>query len=98
MPLATCCEPVECEPLVPFQERTIVTLSIRCAISGNFSQMNVPGTLVLMGFQMPRISAGASGLGSNVSNWLGPPARNKKIHETSRRPLTVPPRAEIAAG
>ena len=90
MPLATCCEAVACEPLFPCQERTMATLSIRVAIKGIFSQITVPGTLVLIGFHSPRISAGALGLGSNVSKWLAPPARKIKMHEISRFPLFKP--------
>src|SRR5690349_8547881 len=33
----------------------------------------MPGTAVWMGRNGPLISLGASGLGSQVSNWLGPP-------------------------
>ena len=36
----------------------------------------------------PRISPGASGLGSHVSMWLGPPESQKRITEVLR---TVPP-------
>lgn len=61
----------------------MATLSIRCAIKGSFSQICVPGTFVAVGFQRPRISTGASGFGSKVSNWLGPPARNKKMQDIS---------------
>ena len=39
----------------------------------------MPGTLVLIGLNGPRISAGASGLGSNVSCCGGPPDRNSII-------------------
>src|SRR5436305_325181 len=35
--------------------------------------MRVPGTLVAIGLNGPATSAGASGLGSNVSSWGGPP-------------------------
>jgi len=44
--------------------RMSVTLSMNCACSGNDSQMNVPGTLVAIGLNGPRISAGAAGFGS----------------------------------
>ena len=42
--------------------------------------MCMPGTLVAMGLKGPRTSAGASGLGSQVSIWLGPPTQ--KQHDT----------------
>src|SRR4051812_7165218 len=37
------------------------------------SLMRMPGTAVAIGLYGPRISAGASGLRSQVSRWLGPP-------------------------
>src|SRR5690242_8150896 len=39
----------------------------------------MPGTLVLIALYGPRTSAGASGFGSKVSSWLGPPTRNRKM-------------------
>src|SRR5713101_946300 len=39
----------------------------------------MPGTLVLMGLNSPRILEGASGLGSQMSMWLGPPCRNSMM-------------------
>src|SRR5712692_2270002 len=39
----------------------------------------MPGTLVLIGLNSPRMLAGASGLGSQMSMWLGPPCRNSMI-------------------
>ena len=39
------------------------------------SLMCVPGILVLIGLNSPRMFAGASGLGSQMSMWLGPPCR-----------------------
>ena len=39
----------------------------------------VPGTAVGIVWKEPRISDGASGLGSKVSRWLGPPDMNRKI-------------------
>src|SRR5258707_1104914 len=49
----------------------------------------MPGALVAIGWNGPRISAGALGLGSQVSIWLGPPTRNSMIQLTSRS-LTAP--------
>ena len=43
------------------------------------SLMCVPGILVLMGLNSPRMLAGASGFGSQMSMWLGPPCRNTMI-------------------
>ena len=42
-------------------------LSIILAISGKCSPMSMPGTLVLIGLNSPRISAGASGFRSHMS-------------------------------
>ena len=43
------------------------------------------GTAVEIGENSPRISTGASGLGSQVSNWLGPPRIQRMITELARR-------------
>src|SRR5262245_2660119 len=45
--------------------------------------MSRPGTLVRMGLKGPRTSAGASGLRSKVSRWLGPPLAQKRMTEKS---------------
>ena len=37
-----------------------------------------------VGANGPRTPLGASGFRSNVSNWLGPPNRNKKIADFAR--------------
>jgi hypothetical protein len=42
-------------------ERTIENLSVSRACFGNSSVTSMPGTRDLIGFQMPRYSAGASG-------------------------------------
>src|SRR5690348_383788 len=39
----------------------------------------MPETLVLMGLNSPRTLVGASGLGSQISMWLGPPCKNTRI-------------------
>ena len=54
-------------------ERSTVTLSITLARWGSPSQTSMPGTFERIDPSSPRISAGASGLGSNVSSWLGEP-------------------------
>ncbi len=41
----------------------------------------VPGTFVEMGWNVPRISFGASGFKSHMSMWLGPPSSMKKIQD-----------------
>src|SRR5437879_5625488 len=40
----------------------------------------VPVTLVRIGLNGPRTSAGASGFRSHISSWLGPPSRKIKMH------------------
>ena len=60
-------------------ERTIASLSQMVAMRGNSSQICMPGTLVLMGLNSPRISTGASGFGSKVSCWGGPPCNQRNI-------------------
>src|SRR5687768_935545 len=41
----------------------------------------MPGTLVLIAPNSPRISCGVSGFGSNVSIWLGPPPIQRRMQE-----------------
>src|ERR1035438_8447008 len=60
-------------------ERISVALSRCCAIIGMCSPMNVPGMLVLMGLNSPRMLAGASGFGSQISICEGPPCRKIMI-------------------
>src|SRR5205823_174856 len=43
----------------------------------------MPGTAVWIGRNGPRYSIGAAGLGSKVSNWLGPPHIQKRMTEVS---------------
>ena len=60
-------------------ERMSVALSKALAIIGMCSPMCVPGILVGIGLKSPRILAGASGLGSQMSMWLGPPCKKTMI-------------------
>src|SRR5271170_1956308 len=60
-------------------ERMSVALLMAEAIIGMVSLMFVPGILVLIGLNSPRILRGASGLGSQISMWLGPPCRKTMI-------------------
>ena len=50
----------------------------------------MPGTLVLIGLNGPRISAGAFGFMSQVSSWDGPPTRNSMMQLTSLAVSTAP--------
>jgi hypothetical protein len=54
-----------------------------------------PGTEVAMGLKVPRISIGASGFGSNVSRWLGPPNRSSSTTEVARCPGLAAPRDDV---
>ena len=63
--------------------RTSENLSACFAIFGKISLIWMPGTLVLIGWNGPRISAGAFGFMSHVSSWLGPPTRNSMMQLTS---------------
>ena len=61
-------EPFECAvPVLWCRLRIIATLSIFRANSGKCSQISAPGTLVLIGLNLPRMSSGASGFMSHVS-------------------------------
>src|SRR3954466_9439186 len=62
-------------------------LSMICALSGSKSQIWMPGTFVLMAPNSPRYSMGASGLGSQVSCWLGPPRIQRMITDFCREIL-----------
>src|SRR6476646_6150278 len=48
------------------------------------------GLLVRMGLNGPRISAGALGFISNVSNWLGAPRLKIMMHDLSSPSLAAP--------
>ncbi len=62
-------------PSLPTIVRMKTNLSAICAMRGKCSQMRMPGTLVSMGLNSPRMSTGASGLRSHMSMWGGPPGR-----------------------
>lgn len=66
-------------------DRNRHSLSIWAASMGKCSQTWMPGVLVAMGLNSPRISAGASGFMSHRSMWLGPPNRKMKMQERTRR-------------
>ena len=52
---------------------------MRLAIRGRSSDTSTPGTFVLIAENSPRTSAGASGLGSHKSMWLGAPPLKIKM-------------------
>src|SRR5438874_4308432 len=70
-------------------ERMRANLLVSFAIRVCSSLMRMPGTAVAMGLYGPRISAGAAGLRSQVSRWLGPPHSRMKMHDFSAAPLGV---------
>ena len=57
----------------------MVSLSIIAACFGRYSHSRTPGRAVAIVPNGPRISRGASGLGSHVSMWLGPPVIHNRI-------------------
>src|SRR5262245_40841528 len=59
-------------------------LSMMPAQRGNMSDSRMPGTFVRMVPNSPRYSAGASGLGSHMSMWLGPPRIHRMMTELRR--------------
>src|SRR6266571_8567222 len=56
----------------------------------------MPETFVLMGLNSPRMLEGASGLGSQISMWLGPPCRNSMITDLAA-PNALPFDSTLAA-
>ena len=81
LPVSTSMEPSLWEDMVWCSERTSARRWPSPAWRGNSSQTSMPGTLVGIGRNGPRYSAGAFGLGSNVSNWLGPPHIQNRMTE-----------------
>ena len=72
-------------------------------VSGSFSPIRTPGRRVAIGAKGPRIASGASGLGSKVSNWLGPPPSQNLDHRrvaagTPRGPGLRPQPADVGQG
>src|SRR5262245_38799237 len=56
-------------------------LSNCLARQGINSETITPGTCVRIAPNGPRMSSDAFGLGSKVSNWLGPPLSQMKMHD-----------------
>src|SRR5579862_3239273 len=85
-------------------ERIMENFFMACAVRGRSSEICTPGTVVGMALKLPRISDGASGLGSKVSSWLAPPFWKNTMHEISGRVLarsnrgrSKPPNARVPA-
>src|SRR3954464_2261474 len=79
LPVSSSIDPSLCDDIVWCSDRTTARRFAILACRGNSSQTSRPGTAVRIGRNGPRYSAGASGLGSQVSNWLGPPhIQNRK--------------------
>ena len=70
---------VVARPVVPDAPHHGCTGRDRSASFGRCSVTSRPGVLVGIVLNSPRISAGASGFGSNVSMWLGPPNWNSMM-------------------
>ena len=64
-------------------ERMSVQWCICFANFGMCSPNRTPGTLVGMVPNSPRISGGASGFGSHMSRWLGPPLRKMTMQASA---------------
>src|SRR3982750_4526319 len=56
----------------------------------------MPGTLVLMGLNSPRMLDGASGFGSQMSIWLGPPCRKTIITDLAELNPRAPSKRDAA--
>src|SRR5713101_4354829 len=65
-------------------ERISVALSICLASSGMTSLSEMPGTIDLIGLNSPRTFEGASGFGSQISMWLGPPWRKTRMTDLAQ--------------
>src|SRR5712692_4002683 len=71
-------------------ERISVALSICLASSGMTSLSEMPGTIDLIGLNSPRTFEGASGFGSQISMWLGPPWRKTRMTDLARPQPDLP--------
>ena len=67
--------PSECSLYGWVSERTSAQRWLRSASIGKCSQMSMPGVLVLIGLNSPRIACGASGFMSKLSCCANPPER-----------------------
>src|SRR5690348_2377422 len=72
-------------------------LSICLASSGMVSLSRTPSTFVLIGLNSPRILLGASGLGSQMSRWLGPPWRKQRMTDLALPKPVAPCKLLVAA-
>ena len=81
------------DPSNPTFERTIEIMSARWAILTILSENWIPGSLVAIGSNSP-FAADASGLGSQVSIWLGAPASQTRMQAFAfaRREPSAPER------
>ncbi len=76
--------------------RRMHSLSATRAVRGSNSEIDRPGTVVAIGPNSPRTSAGASSLGSHVECWGGPPIRNRTMHDRARPKDEAPGSAPAA--
>src|SRR5262245_6579693 len=68
-----------CDGIVWYSERTTVTLLPTFAILGSVSANCMPGAVVSIDLNSPRIPSGASGLLSHMSMVAGPPASQNRM-------------------
>ena len=68
----------------PFARRNRHRCLANRDVLGSNSPTFRPGTVVAMDLSSPRTSTGASGLGSQVECWAGPPNRNSTMHDLAR--------------
>ena len=78
-PVMKLCVPMTCPEEGCWIERTTLNRSASRASRGRISQKRIPGSAVGMASSSPRYSAGADGLGSKVSWWLGPPSCHSRM-------------------
>src|SRR5207253_2645566 len=87
------CPAAKWSPVLWCSDRTMENLSVTLACLGYSSVTSKPGTFVLMGFQRPRYSAGASGFMSYMSMWPGPPSNQIRMTDVF---LVAEPEASLA--
>src|SRR5207253_11493216 len=89
MPLKIRCVPNSWTLLPCVIERTIAYLSAHLARNGMCWEISMPGTLVFIGRDSPRYSAGEFGFRSQMSWCAGAPVMNTRITDLAFGPPTV---------
>src|SRR6516162_9175832 len=78
--------------------RSSASRSVWRARRGRCSLTRTPGVRVAMAANSPRYSAGASGLGSQVSCWAGPPHMNRTMQALALPPVGAVARPRSSCG